>query len=191
MVRDVVDYLEEYRENFKQAQYVYAQEIFISTVGSFGVIPLNESEVETLTSRARAKKAQAIGVATKRLKASILLDHLDVMSGNFDLTIKVALRIVKKLIGRGINDRRIIEHFATSGRTAADKSELHDSEAFSEILESSPYQGCQNMLFDALDQRDDVKNQVLATDEIKKLSEKVSKHLSDSLRANSAHPERG
>lgn len=184
MVRDLFDYLEDYREDFKHAQYVYAEKIFVSTVGEFGVIPLDRGEVEALTSSARAMKAQAAGVATKRLKAGILLDHLSVMADQFDLTITVALKISKCLIGRGINDRRIIEHFSTSGRTAANKSQLNDDKAFEAVLQSDEFRACGNMLSDALDQRDEIKGQVVSTDEIKKLSDKVARHLADSLRAS-------
>lgn len=184
MIRDLLEYLEGYREDFKHAQYVYAEKIFASTVGEFGVIALDQGQVEALTSTARAMKAQAAGVATKRLKANILLDHLSVMADRFDLTVTVALKISKCLIGRGINDRRIIEHFATTGRTAADKSVLNDKVAFESILESGEFKCCGDMLAAALDQIDDIKAQVVATDEIKNLSERVAKHLVDSLSAS-------
>lgn len=176
-------HLNNYRLDLLEAHKIYADFIGQSTVGEFGVIPLDEERLETVMSSARAKKSQAVGVATKRLKRSILLEHLDVLVKLFDMTTTLAIKVCKSLIGRSVSNRFIISHCATPSRTAASKSADISEDRFKVIQQSEAYLECQVMLQKALDSMEGVKSSVAESSEVEKLSTTARNRLSASVKA--------
>lgn len=177
-------HLKNYKEDLREAHKIYANEVITHTIDMYGVIPMNEEEIYTLSARARAKKAQASGVATKRLKAAVTLEYLDLLAPHFDLTFTLATKLTTALLGRSINPRQLLEHFATPGRNAGDKSADLSEVRFKIILSSEPYQACRTALNHALDQLETLKGQVMREKEMEVLSDKVKACLINSLKAH-------
>ncbi len=182
----LIDHLEEYKEDLRKAHRIYAEEIFISTIYPVGgaPIPLNEDAIHNITARARAKKAQASGAGTKRLKAAIVLEHLDKLINQFDITYHLSVKIATTLIGRAINRNRLFEHFATTGREADNKSADFAPERFELITKSAPYIKCKKDLEEAREMIDTIKADIMEEKQMMALSSKVKTCLKNSLKAH-------
>jgi len=94
-------------------------------------------------------KAQASGAGTKRLKAAILLEHMDKLVNQFDMTYYLSVKIATRLIGRAIDRNKLFERYATTGREADKKTADIAPERFELITQSAPYIECENDLNEA------------------------------------------
>ncbi|MFZ5935598.1 hypothetical protein BGP84_18735 [Pseudomonas putida] len=73
------------------------------------------------------------GAAHKRAKRGLVIAALErEKEAGMDITPTVAGHVFERLIGRGMDDRAASAHFATPGRTAANKSTL-TAEDFAEL----------------------------------------------------------
>lgn len=177
------DYLANYKADLREGYRIYAEAILIGTVDSHGVIPLDTDSLCALVATARAKKSQAFGVATKRLKAAILLNYLDHISNDFDMTFVLAKKLAHKLIGRAISKPKIIEYLTTSGRSPRDKSADVAPDRIAIIEQTSSYKECEAMLDAALEQLPQLKAEVAAESSIQAISQSVQERLSASAKA--------
>ena len=96
--------------------------------------------------RAIAVRSAHYAAAGKRLRASVALDMLNELDREYDITPTLAVKISKRLLGRGISRSVLIEEFAKGKRTAASKSEdfnkidqMMESEAFVRASENLEY----------------------------------------------------
>lgn len=81
--------------------------------------------------------AQALGAITKRTKAALVRDHLQVIAQEYDITPTAARSLAKEITGRGVDPLTLAALFGTKGRTAADKSAFFTDPTYrAEVLES-------------------------------------------------------
>lgn len=182
----LIEHLEDYKEDQRKAHRIYAEEIFLTTVYPYdgSPVPLTDTEIHNITVRARAMKAQASGAGTKRLKAAILLEHMDKLVNQFDMTYYLSVKIATRLIGRAIDRNKLFERYATTGREADKKTADIAPERFELITQSAPYIECENDLNEAYEMMDKIKSGILAEPEMKALTENVKRCLTNSLKAN-------
>ena len=85
--------------------------------------PIDDTLIYEAKRKARAYRNQHIGASGKRLRASIALQLIDDLKvEGWDLTVTLAVRITKKLLGRAINRKVLLDYYASENRTASCKS---------------------------------------------------------------------
>ena len=91
-----------------------------------------------------ARRSAHIAAAGKRLRASVALDLLHELAGDYDITTTLAVHITEQLLGRAIERKTLLAEFGTTGRTAADKS--LDHQKLDEIANSPAFEEAQRSL---------------------------------------------
>ena len=86
---------------------------------------MEKMDFDKAVKRAAGRCGAYCAAATKRASRGLVLGLLlEQRKKGLDITPTVAQRVCDRILGRGVDNRKTLEAFATPGRTAADKSTL-------------------------------------------------------------------
>lgn len=85
---------------------------------------------------ARQRRRALYAAAGKRARRALIFQYLErKRAQGTDMTTTVVLHWVKKIMGRGVDSRAVMQMFGTPGRTAADKSGVNPDDYAHEFAE--------------------------------------------------------